>query len=114
MTAYSRIKLKHALLKKDLYVIIGTIAGYHYSDASKATHVYTTAGVFPCEETDEQIGQLIDAKTAPKQQKSLDEQATDLAIEGFREMQERQKTVTAPITETSTGATNRAEAQKEP
>jgi len=64
MTAYNRIKLKHALLKKDLFVVIGTIAGYHYSDASKATHVYTTAGIFPCEETNEQISALIDEKTA--------------------------------------------------
>ena len=65
MTAYSRIKLKHALLKKDLFVVIGTIAGYHYSDSSKATHVYTTAGIFPCDETSEQISMLIDGATAP-------------------------------------------------
>jgi hypothetical protein len=65
MKAYSRIKLKHALLKKDLFVIIGTIAGYHYSDSSKATHVYTTAGIFPCEETAEQISEQIDRATAP-------------------------------------------------
>ena len=64
MTQYKRVTLNHALLKKPVYILLGTIAGYHYSDASKAVHVYTTAGVFPVNETEQAIGQLIDEAAA--------------------------------------------------
>lgn len=59
MTHYRKVLLTHANLKKPLHLVAGTIAGYHHSDASQATHVYTTGGVFPVNETPEQIDQIL-------------------------------------------------------
>jgi enamine deaminase RidA (YjgF/YER057c/UK114 family) len=56
---YKKVTLHHSLLKKELHVLLGTISGWHYSDSSKATHVYTTAGVFPVDESPETVTKLI-------------------------------------------------------
>jgi hypothetical protein len=64
MTQYRRVTFNHANLKRPVQVLIGTIAGYHWSDATASTHVYTTAGVFPVSETPDQVSVLIDTLTA--------------------------------------------------
>ncbi len=55
MIRFEKVVLSHANLKRPVHIVAGTIAGYHWSEASKATHVYTTGGIFPVEETPEQI-----------------------------------------------------------
>lgn len=68
MSPYKRIALNHANLKVPLKLLQGTIAGYHISETTKTTHVYTTAGIFPAVETPEQIDALIDQLNAPEAQ----------------------------------------------
>lgn len=63
MTQFKRVYLTHANLNKKLHLVAGTIAGYHYSDSSGATHVYTPAGIFPAKETPEEIDGLLDQLT---------------------------------------------------
>ncbi len=61
MNQFDRIQLKNANKNgRPIWLIIGTIAGYEYSDVTKCTQVYTTAGVFPAQETPDEINQLID------------------------------------------------------
>lgn len=55
MTHYTSLELKHANLNRPVFILLGTIAGYHWSDASKSTHVYTTGGVFPVAESPEEV-----------------------------------------------------------
>lgn len=63
---HSVIKLTHANLNKEVSLQLGTMSFFHYSDGSKATHVYTIAGVFPAKETPEEINRLIEATTKEK------------------------------------------------
>ena len=63
MHQYKQLKLTHANLHKELFLILGTVAGYHYSDATASTNVYTTAGIFPAKESPEEITGLIDQLT---------------------------------------------------
>lgn len=63
MTQFKKLKLTHANLNKPVHLILGTVCGYHHSDATACTHVYTPAGVFPAKETVEQIDGLIDQLT---------------------------------------------------
>lgn len=63
MKQFERIKLQHANLNREVFIVLGTIAGFHYSESNKCTHVYTTGGVFPAVETPEQIGKIIDTLT---------------------------------------------------
>lgn len=63
MTRYKQLKLTHANLNQELSIVIGTLAGYHYAETSKCTHVYTIAGIFPALESPEQIAGLIDQLT---------------------------------------------------
>jgi len=63
VTQFSKVYLTHANLNQRLHLILGTIAGYHWSDNSKSTHVYTPAGVFPAKETPEEIDSLIEEIT---------------------------------------------------
>lgn len=63
MTRFKKLHLTHANLNKKLHLILGTVCGYHWSDNSKSTHVYTPAGVFPAKETPEEIDRLIDEVT---------------------------------------------------
>lgn len=60
---YSRIELTHANLNQKLYLIAGTISGYHYSDKFKSTVVYTTGGIFPAKESPEDINKIFDNLT---------------------------------------------------
>jgi hypothetical protein len=64
MRDYQRIYLTHANLKQRLHLIVGTIAGYHHSEKSAATHVYTIGGIFPATETPAEIDQLIEQAIA--------------------------------------------------
>lgn len=63
-TDYKRIVLMHANLKRPVHLILGSIAGYHESPANKCTHVYTNSGVFPAEESPEEINKKIDDELA--------------------------------------------------
>lgn len=66
MNPYTPVVLSHANLQRPVRLILGTIAGYHWSDASKATHVYTTGGVFPVSETPEDIDKKLSELTQNK------------------------------------------------
>lgn len=57
---YRVLVFKHANLKRDVSIVAGTIAGWHYSDASKCTYIYTIAGIFPVLETEAEINRLLD------------------------------------------------------
>lgn len=63
MTAYKKLKLTHATLGRPVHIILGTVAGYHWSETTGSTHVYTPAGVFPAKESVEEIDGLIDQLT---------------------------------------------------
>jgi hypothetical protein len=65
MTHYNKVTFNHALLGTKVHVVLGTIVGYHYSEKSKATHVYTNGGVFPVNETCEEVTKLIKEAAAP-------------------------------------------------
>ena len=76
MTQYVPIKLTHAFLKEPdqktprfVTIIYGSISGFHRGQASdpskvvvECTHIYTTGGIFPVVETEEQVDNII--KTA--------------------------------------------------
>lgn len=59
MSPYTPLFLTHANLGKAVRIIIGTMAGYHYSDSTQSTHVYTTGGVFPVLESVEEIDDML-------------------------------------------------------
>lgn len=64
MIQFARLKLKNAnKAGRPVELILGTVAGFEYSDVTKCTQVYTTAGVFPAQETPEEINKLIDQLT---------------------------------------------------
>lgn len=63
MNQYKKLYLTHANLNTKLHLLLGTVSGYHWSDKTASTHVYTPAGVFPAKETPEQIDGLIDLLT---------------------------------------------------
>ena len=66
MTPYIRVQLSHATLNRPVFLLLGTISGFHWSEATKSTHVYTTGGVFPVSESPEQLEEKIDLLTNPK------------------------------------------------
>ena len=66
MLHYEKVVLNHANLKRPVHIVLGTIAGYHWSDSSAATHVYTTAGVFPAVEKPEEIDEIINRLVTDK------------------------------------------------
>lgn len=63
MLYFQKVVLSHANLNKPVHLVMGTIAGYHWSDKSKATHVYTTGGIFPVTEKPEEIDEIIKNQT---------------------------------------------------
>lgn len=60
MTSFKKLYLTHANLNQKVHLILGSISGYHWSDRTASTHVYTPAGVFPAKETPTEIDRLID------------------------------------------------------
>lgn len=63
MTQFKKLKLTHANLNRPVHLVLGTVCGYHWSDTSACTHVYTPAGIFPAKESVEQIDALIEQLT---------------------------------------------------
>lgn len=67
MTHYKKLKLTHANLQRPVHIVLGTISAYHDhkndNGARMYTAVYTTAGIFPAEESIEQIDELINRLT---------------------------------------------------
>jgi hypothetical protein len=65
MIPYRKVTFRHANIRdsKDqpmpLDIVFGTIAGWHWSDKSQSTHIYTTSGVFPVLETPAQVDQIL-------------------------------------------------------
>lgn len=68
--SYKKLRLSHANLKRPVHLILGTVSGYHDHKSPEGirlyTVVYTTAGMFPAEETIEEIDRLIDDITKEK------------------------------------------------
>lgn len=56
---YKIITLTHANLKRPVELLLGAIAGWHYSETYKATNVYTVGGIFPVAESIDNIKQAI-------------------------------------------------------
>jgi hypothetical protein len=60
MKGYETIKLTHANLKRELWLVANTVVGYHASPANNCTHVYCIGQtIFPASETPEQIDNLL-------------------------------------------------------
>lgn len=60
---FRKVYLTHANLDQKLHLVLGTICGYHWSNNSSSTHIYTPAGVFPAKESPKEIDRLIDEIT---------------------------------------------------
>jgi uncharacterized membrane protein len=58
---YKKLTFQHANLKRPVSVVAGTISMWHWSEPTKSMIVYTTGGIIPVEETDEQITQMVEA-----------------------------------------------------
>lgn len=68
MSPYDVITFNHANLKRPVNIVRGTIAGFHWSEKAAANCIYTTGGIFPVIESEEEIKQLIQqAVTPPKE-----------------------------------------------
>lgn len=65
MTQYKTLTFNHANLKKPIYLVLGTIAGFHHSETTQSTHIYTTGGIFPVVETPEQVISLFNELNSP-------------------------------------------------
>ena len=63
MNQFKRVKLNHANLNREISIVLGTIAAWHWSEASKSTHIYTTGGIFPAKETPDQVDRIIEEAT---------------------------------------------------
>lgn len=59
MTSYQTLKFQHANLNRPVFIVRGTIAGFHWSDQGKATYVYTTGGIFPVSNSVEDVDKII-------------------------------------------------------
>lgn len=62
-TNFKQIKLQHANLHKEVTLLLGSIAMYHFSDTAKATYVYTHAGIVPVKESSDEITSMINNLT---------------------------------------------------
>ena len=67
MSPYRVLTFNHANLKRPVHIVVGTIAGYHWSDKAAAVCVYTTGGVFPVLESEEEIKTMIQQTAAEPQ-----------------------------------------------
>lgn len=68
MQHYRRLVFQHANLKRPVHIVAGTIAGYHWSEPTQCNVIYTTAGIFPVEESLEEIDQKIESLNGPEAQ----------------------------------------------
>ncbi len=59
MNRFERVVFNHANLKRPVHIVAGTIAGWHFSESTQSTHVYTIGGVFPVSESPDQIDQVM-------------------------------------------------------
>lgn len=59
MSQYQTLKFHHANLNRPVFIVRGTIAGFHWSDQGKATYVYTTGGIFPVANSVEDVDKII-------------------------------------------------------
>lgn len=62
---YRKVVFTHANLKQPLHLVAGTIAGWHKAPTTGCTHLYTTGGIFPVDETPEQIDTIIEQLNRP-------------------------------------------------
>ncbi len=57
---YKKLTFNHANLKRPVSIVAGTIAAWHWSEANACMLIYTTAGILPVSETDEEISEKIE------------------------------------------------------
>lgn len=59
-THFEKITLTNANLKRPLRLVLGSIGAYYWNESTKSNIVCTTTGIYPVQESIEQIDALID------------------------------------------------------